>query len=182
MFEFNRRQITPDSSGLQRHSSRTYTEQAHRAAHGSYHRARMRGSLRWLWAAATGRSGHLLDLERMTASCIIRGQHAAGSQAVLLSQIVGSEGRAQEFDSTFAPLKNHTKQRWITIATMMELGEALPLVTLVQIGDNYFVRDGHHRVSVARALGYAYIDANVTVWDVVDTAACGCRSAAQQLA
>ena len=76
----------------------------------------------------------------------------------------------------------HTKQRWIAIATMMELGEGLPLISLVQVGDTYFVRDGHHRISVARALGYAYIDANVTVWDVIDTAACACHSAAPQLA
>ncbi len=41
---------------------------------------------------------------------------------------------------------------------------ALPPVDLIQLGDTYFVRDGHHRISVARALGYAYIDANVTVW------------------
>jgi hypothetical protein len=36
-------------------------------------------------------------------------------------------------------------------------------VALIQVGDVYFVRDGHHRISVARALGQAYIDAKVIV-------------------
>lgn len=182
MFEIDRRPIASAARDQQLHSPQSYTQRAHRTAHSHYQRVRMRSFWSRLWAAMTRQRTHLLDLEQTTATCIVRGQHAAGSQAVLISQIRGSEGRAQEFDHLFAPLRNHTKPRWIAIATMMELGEALPLISLVQIGDTYFVRDGHHRISVARALGYAYIDANVTVWDVLDTSACACRSVAPQLA
>jgi len=46
------------------------------------------------------------------------------------------------------------------------MGVTLPLVDLVQVGDVYFVRDGHHRISVARAFGQESIDAQVTVWEV----------------
>jgi hypothetical protein len=53
------------------------------------------------------------------------------------------------------------------IAAAWELGRELPPVELVQIGDFYFVRDGHHRISVARAMGQEHIEAEVTVWDVV---------------
>jgi hypothetical protein len=42
----------------------------------------------------------------------------------------------------------------------------LPAIDLLQVGDTYFVRDGHHRISVARALGADYIDANVTVLEI----------------
>jgi hypothetical protein len=42
----------------------------------------------------------------------------------------------------------------------------LPAVDLIQIGDVYFVRDGHHRISVGRAMGQEIIDAEVTVWEV----------------
>lgn len=179
MFEFDRRHITSAQPNQQTRAPHTYAHAAIRNAHLRYQRARVRSLWMRLWAILTRGPRYLLDLERATATCIIRGQHAAGSQAVLVSQIRGSEGRASEFDSAFAPLQTHTRQRWITIATRFELGEALPLVDLVQVGDTYFVRDGHHRVSVARELGYAYIDANVTIWDVVDTAACGCALAGQ---
>jgi hypothetical protein len=47
----------------------------------------------------------------------------------------------------------------------MRRGESMPPVDLVRIGAIYFVRDGHHRVSAARALGRTDIDAYVT--DVV---------------
>lgn len=179
MFEFDRRHITSAQPDQHTRAPQTYAHAAIRTAHLHYQRARVRSLWTRVWAMLTRGPGHLLDLEHATATCIIRGQHAAGSQAVLVSQIRGSEGRAKEFDSAFAPLQTHTRQRWITIAAKFELGEALPLVNLVQVGDTYFVRDGHHRVSVARALGYAYIDANVTVWDVVDTTACACALAGQ---
>jgi hypothetical protein len=41
----------------------------------------------------------------------------------------------------------------------------LPPVELIQVGDVYFVRDGHHRISVARMMGQDSIDAEVTVWE-----------------
>jgi hypothetical protein len=43
---------------------------------------------------------------------------------------------------------------------------ALPPVALVQIGDFYFVLDGHHRISVAQAYGQRDIEARVTAWRV----------------
>lgn len=177
MFEFDRRHITSALRDQQQTRSGIYAQQAVRQAHMLYQRARMRAWWSWLRSMLTGRPQHLLDLEQTAAQHIIRGRHAAGSLPVPLSQICGSEGRAHEFDASFAPLQAHTKQRWITIATMFELGENLPQVTLVQLGDVYFVRDGHHRVSAARALGYAFIDAHVTVWDVREASACTCAPA-----
>ena len=51
-------------------------------------------------------------------------------------------------------------------ATARQQGKYLPAVVLVQVGDIYFVQDGHHRISVARALGQSEIEARVTIWQV----------------
>jgi hypothetical protein len=56
--------------------------------------------------------------------------------------------------------------RWLRVAAARDQGKVLPPVVLVQVGDVYFVRDGHHRISVARALGQLDIEAEATVWHV----------------
>jgi hypothetical protein len=54
----------------------------------------------------------------------------------------------------------------VGIATAGYMGRTLPPVELIQVGDLYFVRDGHHRISVAQAMGQESIEAEVTVWQV----------------
>jgi hypothetical protein len=85
---------------------------------------------------------------------------------VLIGQIRGSQDRSHDFDHDFNPLQDHNKGRWLGIAAARQRGKALPPVELVQVGDVYFVRDGHHRISVARALGQRDIKAKVMVWRV----------------
>ncbi len=92
--------------------------------------------------------------------------HYAGLRVVPIHQIQGSEGRRDEFDVDFRPLQERTVGRWLGIAAVQLRNAAtLPPVELVQVGDVFFVRDGHHRISVARALGRVYIDAEVRVWN-----------------
>jgi len=86
---------------------------------------------------------------------------------VSIRDIRGSEGRCGDFDADFRPLQGHTRDRWVGIATAREMGKTLPPVELIQIGDLYFVRDGHHRISVAQAMGQEAIEAEVTAWKVV---------------
>ena len=69
-----------------------------------------------------------------------------------------------DFDAQFRPTQTHSQGRWLSVATARLQGVPLPPVELIQVGDTYFVRDGHHRVSVARALGELDIDAEVRVW------------------
>jgi hypothetical protein len=85
---------------------------------------------------------------------------------VPIQQIWGSEGRSADFDSLFYPRQGHSQGRWVGIAAARMMGLVLPPVDLIQVGDGYFVRDGHHRISVARALGEEYIEAEVTLWQV----------------
>ena len=79
-----------------------------------------------------------------------------------LDAIVGTVDRGRDFDRSFRPTSGRVRSRWEHIATAMRRGEAMPPVDLVRVGQIYFVRDGHHRVSVARALGRTDIDAYVT--------------------
>jgi hypothetical protein len=123
-----------------------------------------------LWATLTGRSRCLLALEKIRQECHVstteRCQFAAETRLVPIAQIVGSEGRCGDFDRDFNPLHDHPRERWLRIAAARRRGAPLPPVDLVQVGDLYFVQDGHHRISVARALGQPDIEARVTVWHV----------------
>jgi len=85
---------------------------------------------------------------------------------VPIEQIWGSEGRSADFDALFYPRQGHSQGRWVSIAAARMMGLVLAPVELIQVGAGYFVRDGHHRISVARALGEQYIEAEVTVWQV----------------
>ena len=89
-------------------------------------------------------------------------EHRVGLLVVPLDAIVGSVDRGRDFDRSFRPTSGRVRSRWEHIAAAVRRGESLPPVDLVRIGAIYFVRDGHHRVSVARALGRTDIDAYVT--------------------
>jgi hypothetical protein len=131
-----------------------------------YQRAYNRGRQHKIWAALTGRSRCLLKLSAVEATGAICDRRYLGPQTAPLSQIRGSLGRPNDFDVDFYPLHKHNRERWLSIAEARQGGVNLPLVDLIQVGDIYFVLDGHHRISVARALGQKYIDAVVTIWQV----------------
>jgi hypothetical protein len=85
-----------------------------------------------------------------------------GLQTVPLDSILGTVDRAKGFDRQFRPTTARVRTRWERIANAVRRGESMPPISLYRIGEVHFVRDGHHRVSVARALGRADIDAYVT--------------------
>jgi hypothetical protein len=119
-----------------------------------------------LWMALRGRRDHLLDLQTVVADRAVHARRADGLQIVPIRQILGSESRADEFDSAFHPAQTFTEARWRGVAQASLTGATLPPVELIRVGDAYFVRDGHHRISVAKALGQQQIEAVVTVWQV----------------
>jgi hypothetical protein len=138
-------------------------------ASGLYHAARRRARLGKLYSALTGRSRRLFHLSAIQVAYRVDSRHYAGTQAVPIDHIRGSEGRCSEFDVSFWPLQTRTKGRWLSIALAHYMGESLPAVELIRVGELYFVRDGHHRISVAKALGQTHIDAQVIVWEVNQT-------------
>lgn len=84
-----------------------------------------------------------------------------GQQMVPVERIVGSMGRTQDFDLDFLPRRQEVDGRWVNIARARYQGIRLPLPLLYKIGNGYFVEDGNHRVSVARAHGQEMIAARV---------------------
>jgi hypothetical protein len=85
-----------------------------------------------------------------------------GMRTVPIDHIIGSEGRYQDFTKCFFPKSEHLRMRWESIDKARLQNINLPPIQLYEIGDVYFVRDGNHRVSVAKAQGIEYIDAEVT--------------------
>lgn len=79
---------------------------------------------------------------------------------VPLSQIVGTAARACDFDAEFKLVNRQLRDRWHSVASMLDRGSEPP-VDLVRLGELYFVVDGHHRVSVARARGWPVVPAQV---------------------
>jgi hypothetical protein len=131
-----------------------------------YAAAHNRARLRRVWSALTKRPHRLLDLAAVQAQCDVCHRYQAGIHTVPIRQIRGSEGRSRDFDADFRPLRAHAKHRWLGVAGARWRGTPLSPVTLIQIGGIYFVRDGHHRISVARAFGQPDIEAEVTIWQV----------------
>lgn len=105
----------------------------------------------------------ILPFDEVVAELGRVGERELGLQNVALADIIGSVDRhGGGFDRQFRPTSSLLRHRWERIANMMRRGEPLPPVSLYRIGEVYFVRDGHHRVSVARALRRTDIDALVT--------------------
>lgn len=128
-------------------------------------RARRRATLARLSARLRGEPddvGVILPYEEVLGALGFVSERSLGQQVVSLDSIVGTVDRGRDFDRGFRPTSGRLRGRWEHIAAAMRRGEALPPVELVRIGEIHFVRDGHHRTSVARALGWNEIDADVT--------------------
>lgn len=106
----------------------------------------------------------LLSLSQVVEGCQIVNRRHGGVRVIALDAIHGSLNRSTDFDYDFRPLQQSDQGRWCKVASAMLSGTELPPVELIQIRHNYFVKDGHHRISVARALGRRYLDAVVEVW------------------
>jgi hypothetical protein len=109
----------------------------------------------------------LFDLNVLKSGLSLRSSFYSGIQVVPVHSIIGSEGKATDFDMGFHPIKEASRERWVSLAMAYMACLPLPPVELIQIGDAYFVRDGHHRISVSRAFGQSSIDAEVITWQAM---------------
>lgn len=121
------------------------------------------GEIRRLWAKLTRRCFCLRDLNETLECCPVVSSHYAGIKTVNIAKILGTQGKVDEFDREFHPTKERSRSRWMNIAFQILSGHLLPPVELIQVNDVYYVRDGHHRISVSRAMGQDFIDAEVTI-------------------
>ena len=104
----------------------------------------------------------ILPFEEVVAALGRRGERRLGQQTIDLDSIVGTVDRQREFDRRFRPTSSRVRTRWERIAAAQRRGEPMPPIDVYRIGEAHFVKDGHHRVSVARALGHRDINAYVT--------------------
>ncbi|MEA2498493.1 MAG: hypothetical protein QOH26_898 [Actinomycetota bacterium] len=104
----------------------------------------------------------MLPFDEVVAALGIEGERSLGVQTIPLDSIVGSVDRGGDFDRRFRPTSNRARERWERIDEAQRRGESMPPIDVYRVGDLHFVRDGHHRVSVAFALGYKVIEAHVT--------------------
>lgn len=102
----------------------------------------------------------LLPFEAVREKLRLGHKSYLGIQEIPLAQIVGSLGRYADFTRTFMPRKTEMRQRWETIDSLTEKG-GWPPVEVYKVSDTYFVRDGNHRVSVARQLDMETIEAHL---------------------
>lgn len=127
-----------------------------------FSKARLKAFWRDIAAMFSRRPNELLSFEQVKRSLKTFGESYRGIQTVPIAQIIGSATlRFYDFDRAFLPTSNLTKPRWCRVDEAWYEEVDLPPVQLYKIGDAYFVRDGHHRISVAREKGQEFIEAEV---------------------
>ena len=130
-------------------------------AQADFNAARAKAMFREILALITGRHNELLAFDQVASKLRVGGPIYRGVQTVPLIQIVGSVNRYHDFDRAFLPTQTFTADRWQRVSRAWYEDISLPPILLYQVGDIYFVVDGHHRVSVAREQRQEFIDAEV---------------------
>jgi hypothetical protein len=136
-------------------------------AEDDFARARTRELLSRISGLLDPDSENLLPFEDVKAILKPAGETYIGMEAIPVDRIVGSEGRYRDFNRHFLPRKEFLRSRWISVDMAHYKDVLLPPVRIYELGGVYFVRDGNHRVSVARMQGQMMIDAEVTKLDTV---------------
>lgn len=126
-----------------------------------FSKARQRAFIEEWLSFFQGRSNNLLPFEEVKQSLQLQDAAYKGLQEIELDKIVGSTGRYRDFTRTFLPKNNTTEDRWRRVDAVAHSEQGFPPIEVYQVGDVYFVRDGNHRVSVARSHGAKTIEAYV---------------------
>lgn len=104
----------------------------------------------------------ILPLDDVLTALGRRGEVYRGLKTINLANIVGTVDSQRDFDRWFRPTSSRVRERWERLALAERRGESMPPIDLYQVGPLYFVKDGHHRVSIAKVTGAKTIDAYVT--------------------
>ncbi|MCP4164727.1 MAG: hypothetical protein GY759_02400 [Chloroflexi bacterium] len=138
------------------------TRSQHLSALQHFQYARWQANLEQILSRINGASPDLLSYEETRRLLRARNTKDRGLRDIPLDAIVGSVGRYTDFTRSFMPLRDSDRHRWASVEVGMTGPTGLPPIEVYQIGDVYFVRDGNHRVSVARQLEMKSIEAYVS--------------------
>ncbi len=137
------------------------SDDIHSKTRADFSQARFKSFINQAFAVLSGRRNALLSYDDVKGKLRIGGPIYRGVQTVRVDQIAGSLNRYHEFDNAFFPKQDQLASRWQKVDRAFYEDIHLPPVVLYKVGQVYFVVDGHHRVSVARAQGQEYIEAEV---------------------
>src|SRR6056297_2848886 len=137
----------------------------HSQARDDFNKARSKATISQLLNALTPDRQRLLSLEDVRNLLKPKSEVYKGMQTVPIEKIIGSEGRYKDFTSAFLPKRDFIRGRWESVDRAHLSDVILPPIKLYEIGGVYFVRDGNHRVSVAKMQGTQHIDAEVIELD-----------------
>jgi hypothetical protein len=126
-----------------------------------FHLAQQRARVARVLSLVTGKRDRMLFLEDVLDSMWMLGQSYVGVRPIEVGRIVGSESRTREFDRDFLPLRGFLKHRWTRVNEAYRGDVALAAIRVFELDGRYYVRDGRHRVSVARFHRVEYIDAEI---------------------
>jgi nucleotide-binding universal stress UspA family protein len=127
-----------------------------------FREARRRASMEQIMARLRGEPVDLLSYEDVRRKLRATVTPWVELKEIPLDAIVGSVGRYLDFTRSFLPRHDSNQERWARVQLAVTNPEGVPPIEVYEMGDVYFVRDGHHRVSVARQLGSTLIQAYVT--------------------
>ena len=130
-----------------------------------FFKARARESISRILSFVNTDRDKLLSLAEVRSLLGPTSESYVGMKTVLISKIVGSEGRYHDFNRRFLPRHRHLRPRWTRVDVAHHQNITLPPIKLYEVGGVYFVRDGNHRVSVGRSQGVEFVDAEVTSLD-----------------
>ena len=114
------------------------------------------------WLRRRPDATRILSFDEVVAVRGWRGERYLGLQTIQLDAVTGTVGSRRDFDRRFRPTSSRVRQRWERLDLAQRRGTAIPPIDVYLVGDMYFVKDGHHRVSVAAATRQKAIDAYVT--------------------
>lgn len=124
-------------------------------------KARRRAVFQSFFSTLKWNNPNLLSFYEVTKLIKPESESYMGMKTIPINKIIGSENRYHDFSSAFYPKNPHLQARWESIDKARLKDIILPPISVYKLGDWYFVRDGNHRVSVARSQGVEFIDAEV---------------------
>ncbi|MFW5691837.1 MAG: ParB N-terminal domain-containing protein [Chloroflexota bacterium] len=115
----------------------------------------------WRKLLSIGQDTDLKSFDQINQIVGTGSRHSRGLKVIPVSAIVGSVSDNQNFDDQFNPRRKQSRERWVRVYLAFIHDDQIPPIDVYKVGQAYYIVDGHHRVSVARAIGQHMIEANV---------------------